>query len=294
MMQFARSLHDESLEIESDFALGLSHYYMGDLARARTHLDRAVANYVPARHHANCFLSCQDVGVTSRSVAAMVRYLQGDTAQAIAVSVDAVRLAEDLKHPFSQAYALGCAAWFQSYRREPEAMARRAAETMALSQAQALGWWLLWGMIFAGRGQVDAGQAEAGIQQMEQALGMYRGVGTGMVVPYFLTQLAGAHVMHGDLDRALERLEDARQLAAQGGEVIASAEIDRIEGEIRWRRATAGSAAPVRPRMPPRSSSSFSARSTRRAGRARACSNSAPPRASRAWARQTRSASCAT
>src|SRR4029450_2574463 len=100
------------------------------------HLDRAVANYAPERHHANCFLSCQDVGVTSRSVAAMVRYLQGDTEQAMAVSADAVRLAEDLKHPFSQAYALGCAAWFNAYRREPGAMAQRAAETMALSQAQ--------------------------------------------------------------------------------------------------------------------------------------------------------------
>jgi len=245
MMQFARGRQDESLEIESDFSLGLSHYYMGDLGRARTHLDRAVASYVPARHHANCFLSCQDVGVTSRSVAAMVRYLQGDTTQAMAVSSDAVQLAKELKHPFSQAYALGCAAWFHSYRRDPVAMAQRAAETMALSQAQALGWWLLWGMIFAGRGQADAGQVNEGIQQMDQALGMYRGVGTGMVVPYFLTQLADAHMMQGDLDRALERLEDARRLAAQGGEVIASAEIDRLAGEIRWRRATNGSGTPV-------------------------------------------------
>ncbi|HEX5071279.1 MAG TPA: AAA family ATPase [Vicinamibacterales bacterium] len=245
MMQFARAREDESLEIESDFSLGLSHYYMGDLPRARTHLDRAVANYVPARHHANCFLSCQDVGVTSRSVAAMVRYLQGDITQAVAASADAVRLADELKHPFSQAYALGCAAWFHSYRRDPGAMAQRAAETMALSQAQALGWWLLWGMIFAGRGQADAGQIDAGIAQMDQALGMYRGVGTGMVVPYFLTQLADAHMMQGDFDRALERLEDARRLASQGGEVIASAEIDRLEGEIQWRRATAGSGTPT-------------------------------------------------
>jgi predicted ATPase len=236
MMQFAKARHDESFEIESDFALGLSHYYMGSLAQARTHLDRAVANYVPARHHANAFLSCQDVGVTSRSVASMVRYLQGEVSSAIAASADAVRLAEDLKHPFSQAYALGCAAWLHSYRRESGPMAARAADTMALSQASALGWWLLWGMIFAGRGQADAGDAQAGVDQMEQALGLYRGVGSGMVVPYFLTQLAGAHAMHGDVDRALERLADARRIATDGGELIASSEIDRLEGEMRWRQ----------------------------------------------------------
>ena len=237
MMKFAEGLGDESLVLESDFALGLSHYYMGRLTTARVHLDRAVATYVPERHHANCFLSCQDVGVTSRSVAAMVRYLQGDTASAIDCSDSAVALAERLRHPFSQAYALGCAAWFQSYRREPEAMAARAQETMALSQAQALGWWLLWGMILAGRGVADAGQVEAGIKQMEDALGMYRGVGSGMVVPYFLTQLAGAHAMRGDFDRALERLDDARGLVAQGGEAIAAAEIDRLDAEMRIARA---------------------------------------------------------
>jgi predicted ATPase len=77
---------------------------------------------------------------------------------------------------------------------------------------------------------------------MEQALGMYRGVGSGMVVPYFLTQLAGAHVMHGDLDRALERLADARRIALEGGEMIASAEIDRLEGEIRWRQTSSKAA----------------------------------------------------
>lgn len=240
MMQFAQARGDESLVLESEFSLGLSHYYMGRLSTAREHLDRAVANYVPERHHANAFLSCQDVGVTSRSVAAMVRYLQGDTEQAIAASVDAVRLANELKHPFSQAYALGCAAWFHSYRREPGEMSARAAETMALSQAQALGWWLLWGMIFAGRGQADAGQTEAGVKQMEDALAMYRGVGSGMVVPYFLIQLADAHAMRGEFDRALGRLSDARHMASTGGEAFASAEIDRLEGEVLWQRAIAG------------------------------------------------------
>jgi class 3 adenylate cyclase/predicted ATPase len=236
MMQFGTSRQDEGLMLEADFALGLSHYYMGRLAQARVHLDRAVATYVPEKHHANCFLSCQDVGVTSRSVASMVRYLQGDADGAMEISRDAIALADALKHPFSQAYALGCAAWLHSYRREPAAMAARAQDTMSLSQAQALGWWLLWGMIFDGRGKVDAGDPTGGIQQMEQALGMYRGVGSGMVVPYFLVQLAEAYASIGDTTQALAKLADARQLVAQGGEAMALAEIDRVEGEVRRQR----------------------------------------------------------
>lgn len=239
MMRFAEASGNDGWVLETDFSLGLSHYYLGRLESARTHLERAVAAYVPEKHHANCFLSCQDVGVTSRSVASMVLYLLGETDLALERSADAVRLAAELQHPFSQAYALGCAAWFNCYRRDFDAMAARAADTMALSQAQALGWWLLWGMVFAGRGLVHAGDTAGGIKQMDEALGMYRGVGTGMVVPYFLTQFAEAHVVAGEFDRALERLADARRLIAQGHEAFPEPEVDRLEGEIRAHRARA-------------------------------------------------------
>ena len=114
---------------------------------------------------------------------------------------------------------------------------------MVLSQAQALGWWLLWGMILAGRGMAAEGKVDEGIAQMENALGMYRGVGSGMVVPYFLTQLAEAYALGGNYQAALEKLADARQIVAAGGEAIASAEIDRLEGEIRLQAGEPASAA---------------------------------------------------
>jgi class 3 adenylate cyclase/predicted ATPase len=243
MMAFARKLGDEGLVLEADFSLGLSHYYMGRLARAREHLDRAVSTYVIEKHHPNCFLSCQDVGVTSLSVASMVRYLQGDEELAMAASRDAIALAESLRHPFSQAYALGCAAWLHSYRRDLPLSYARAQDTMVLSQSQALNWWLLWGTILAGRGMAAEGKVNEGIAQMENALGMYRSVGSGMVVPYFLTQLAEACALAGNYQAALEKLADARQMVAAGGEAIASAEIDRLEGEIRLQAGEPASAA---------------------------------------------------
>jgi hypothetical protein len=47
------------------------------------------------------------------------------------------RACESLRHPFSQAYALGCAAWLHSYQRDLPASLTRAQDTMVLSQAQA-------------------------------------------------------------------------------------------------------------------------------------------------------------
>jgi class 3 adenylate cyclase/predicted ATPase len=244
MMALAQSQRQEALVLEADFALGLSLYYRGDLPGAQVHLDRAVAAYVVETHHPNAYLSCQDVGVTSRSVAAMVLHLRGHSERALEHSRDAIALGAQLRHPFSQAYALGCASWLHAYRREPDQVGARANECVAVSQASALGWWLVWGMILAGRALVDEGRAEEGIAQMEQAIGTYRAIGTGMVVPFFLTLLAEAHAGHGDCASALERLQDARSSALQGGETFALPEIDRLEAEVRWQQAIEGPGKP--------------------------------------------------
>jgi predicted ATPase/class 3 adenylate cyclase len=233
MMGIAAGEADESLALEANFALGLSLYYMGDLPAARDRLEAAVAAYVPERHHSNAFLTSQDVGVTARSVASMVLYLRGETELALERERDAVALASRLKHPFSQAYALGCAAWLDAYRQAPEAMAARATETIEVSTAQALGFWLVWGSIFAGRAIFDAGETTAGAKHIEEALSTYRGIGSGMVVPYFLALLAEVEAANGDAARALSRLDEARRLIEAGGEAFMAAEIERLDGEIR-------------------------------------------------------------
>jgi predicted ATPase/class 3 adenylate cyclase len=238
MMRIATGENDPALVLEANFALGLSHYYMGDLAAAREHLEAVVAAYVPERHHPNAFLTSQDAGVTARSVAAMVLYLRGETELGLARSRDAIELASELKHPFSKAYALGCAAWLDAYRRAPEAMAAHATATIELSTAQALGFWLVWGMIFAGRAVFDAGQTASGAKHIAEALATYRGIGSGMVVPYFLALLAEVESANGDATSALARLDDARRLIAEGGEAFMAAEIERLEGEIRRKRAS--------------------------------------------------------
>jgi predicted ATPase/class 3 adenylate cyclase len=239
VMEVARGQSATGLEVEAHFTLGLTHYYLGHLAVARDHLEQAVAAYVPESHHANASLSCQDVGVTSRSVLSMVLELTGDPDGALARSREAVALAERLRHPFSQAYALGCAAWLHAYRREPTLMAARARELLALTRAQALDWWLIWGLVFDGYADIDAGRAREGAARMDEALAVYRNVGTGMVVPYFLVLQAQGEAAAGDVDRALDRLAHARAAMAQGGEAFAASEADRVEADVRLARLAA-------------------------------------------------------
>ena len=243
-VEFARRMtiiadgdRNPGLKLEANFALGLSQYYMGQLASAQQLLEAAVAVYTPEKHRGQAHFTGQDVGVTARTVASMVLYLRGETRQGLARSRQAITLAAELNHPFSHAYALGCAAWLDAYGQASEAMGLHATQTIELSTRQALGFWTVWGSIFAGRALVAEGQGVVGAKHMEEALATYRSIGSGMVVPYFLTLLAEVESGNGDHDKALARLEEARGVVAEGGEAFMSAEIERLEGQIRSRMA---------------------------------------------------------
>ena len=239
LMALAIEQGDAGMKLEADFALGLSHYYLGDLEASQRHLDAAIDVYEPELHHANAHLTAQDVGVTSRSVAAMVLFLRGHTAAALAMSDEALRLSERLRHPFSRAYALGCAAWFDHMRGHASSMAAHARQTIDHSGAQALGFWVVWGMLFAGRAAADDGAQDA-VAQIDQGLATMAAIGSGMVVPYFKVMLAEVEAAAGDPAGALQRLIEAREQMEAGGEAMAATEIDRVELAIRLRGAEVG------------------------------------------------------
>ena len=62
-----------------------------------------------------------------------------------------LELADTLAHPFSKAYALGCAAWFNLYLRDTKTALARAREAVDLSVEQGFLWWQVWGTILGGR-----------------------------------------------------------------------------------------------------------------------------------------------
>lgn len=219
------------LELEAHFSLGLSYFFMGDdLPRAREHLEWVVERYDSERHHGQP-VTGQDVGVTSRSVSALVCFQLGALELAMQRHEEALELSRRLGHAFSRAYALGCAAWFQLYMRDMERAQAFADEAVALSQEQSFGWWLVWGTILGGSAR--AGQEEPGAaERIEQWIGMWRQTGSGFTVPYFLGLLSDARRGEGRLDEAARLLEEARALGDASSERFFAAELQRRQGEM--------------------------------------------------------------
>lgn len=233
MMELGRAEDDLSWELEAHFSLGLSFFFMGRLRPAREHLERAVAIYDPEKHHANAFQTIQDVGVTSRSVAALCLWHLGETELALERSRQALELAGTLAHPFSKAYALGCAAWFNLYLRDTKTALARAREAVDLSIEQGFLWWQVWGTILGGRALADTGTPAVSVTQIKGGIDGWRMTGSGFTIPYFLALQAEACRKDGRTDEALALVAEALGLIGKTDEGFYAGELHRLEGELR-------------------------------------------------------------
>src|SRR5207247_1200425 len=78
----------------------------GEVAAARTHLERTLALYDPERHHSLAFLYVQDPRVAALSALSWTLFALGYPEQARARSREALDAARELAHPNTLAYGL--------------------------------------------------------------------------------------------------------------------------------------------------------------------------------------------
>jgi predicted ATPase len=155
-LHLAQNIQDSALLLEAHHTLWPTLLFLGDLPRARAHLERGMALYDPQQHRSLAVLYGHDPGVCCRGVAALTLWLLGYPEQARQQSHEALTLVHELAHPHSLAVALDQSAWFHQFCREWQAVQERAEATITLSTDQGFAQWLAPGTIR--RGSPPAGQ----------------------------------------------------------------------------------------------------------------------------------------
>ena len=182
---------------------------LGEYAPAREHLEQSLALYDPQQHHAHTVLFGWDLGVFGRAWAPHTLWHLGYPDQALAMSREAVALAQELSHPFSLAVALDYAAMFHQFRREPHAVYEQAEAAIALCTEQGFAYYLAWGTTMQGWAQVAQGQHEVGLAQIRRGLAALRATGAALRLPYYLALLAEACGQTGQAAEGLALLTEA-------------------------------------------------------------------------------------
>jgi class 3 adenylate cyclase/predicted ATPase len=232
LLTLAQQVQATGMLVEAHRALGVTWFMLGALASAHQHFAQGIVLYDPQQYRTSTFLYGQDAGVMCHSRAAWTLWHLGYPDQALAQSQGTMTLAQQVARPLSLSFVLGFAAVFHQLRREWQLVQERAEAVMSLATEQGFSYWIAFGSLLHGWALAHQGQAQEGIEQINQGLMDYRATGAEALRPYCLALLAEAHGIVGEPEAGLTALAEALILADTTGERWYESELYRLKGAL--------------------------------------------------------------
>jgi serine/threonine protein kinase/predicted ATPase len=212
--------------------VGMPLLSMGQLVAAREQLEVPVARYVSDKHRGLAFLYGHDVGMASNVNLGVTLWLLGYPDQGRECLKESLRLAREVPHAPSHAYALYHSAALQQYCRAPQQTLELAEAAIALATEQGLAMWLAWATVLKGWTLAAQNNPTEGIAQIRQGLVSARRIKAELYHPYFLCLLAEAQSKGGQIEEGLAALDEAQRFIEKNEERYWEAEVFRLRGEL--------------------------------------------------------------
>jgi serine/threonine protein kinase/predicted ATPase len=232
-MAFAGARHDPGIVMEALFMSGETKLYRGDFDGARESFATAVAEY-DNRERTRYWAAhtSHDAGVTHRSNLAVALWHLGFPDRALEINRDMRRLAREIDHPFSVAYALHHTGWLCQLSRIGAEVRTAAEEEIAIATEQGFALWRATGTFFKGAGLLLQGDSAAALPLLLKGLDAFRATGAALTLPFQLCVLGKAYLQAGQFDDARRALEEGLALAEKNDERCQQAELYRVQGEL--------------------------------------------------------------
>lgn len=238
LVRLASRAHDSGLLVEAHARFGLPLYLQGELLRALEHLEQGLKLYDPRRHRMLAFRYGQDPGVISFCYAAIVLWCLGYPERAQESLEKGLRLARELAHPNTLAYALYVAAAHAVLRREERAAHEYADALTTLATEWEFPHWRARGIVYRGWAQARQGRLDEGIVGLREGINACRRTGAEMWQPYFRGLLAGLYSKKGQPEQGLALITEALAGMDITRERISESELYRLKGELMLQLST--------------------------------------------------------
>jgi predicted ATPase len=121
---------------------------------------------------------------------------------------------------------------FHQYRREACGTQERAEAAISLAKAQGSAPWMAHGAILRGWALAHQGQAQEGIEQLQQGVIAYSATGAELFRPYWLALLAEAQGTLGEPETGLTVLMEALTVVDKTGVRWYESELYRLQGAL--------------------------------------------------------------
>jgi predicted ATPase/class 3 adenylate cyclase len=218
--------------IEAHRALGMTLLYRGRFVAARAHFERGIGLYDPNLHRHLIETHGIDPGIVSLSYLGYLLWFLGYSDQARHHTEQAIFNAEEIRHPFTLAFALVFGAYLCQHLRDVEGTRDYAHRAMVIASEHGFQHWKHQATILRGWALAELGQIDYGLNEIRAGLDGYEATGSSLAVSWFRSLLANAFYKAGRPDAALRALDDALASAEKTGDLFFLAEIHRLQGEI--------------------------------------------------------------
>jgi len=232
LLNLADKIDDPALKVEAHYAAGIMHHWTGEFIRARHHLTSAVKMYRSEQHRTHLAIYGQDPGPICLCRAAIVLWHLGYPDQAKVHLDDAMRLADQLCHPFSRTYVLAWGAWLHILLRDVGEAERLIELAMSFAQEQGYPYWVAMVTQYQGWLLTQKDDPHLAIARLEKGLVETHAVGTRVMRPYVSGLLSKELVNLGRASDAVRLSEQALDDVRTTGEGWCEPELLRMHGEL--------------------------------------------------------------
>ena len=212
--------------------LGITAVCRGDLNAGREHLETALEVLPKDFPKARALAYGQDT-VSSAGTwlsLALTFMLQLDkAAEAERAALEWVR---DLQHPFSLDYALQMVARRRQLQRDIDGTVDHAQTTMTLARERDFSQMLIVGQMYDVWARSVREPRNEDPDTFSTSLTRYRRTGAGLQVPHYLGMLAEIHLRRGDIDRGIDLVSEALDLAQAQDAHLYEPELIRLQAEL--------------------------------------------------------------
>lgn len=220
----AQQSGDRGLAHHGHIQVAIPEYYQGKFTSALAHLQAAGTLFEADQHEATVSALAIPSGITMNTFAELALWALGRPDRALASAREAAVLARQLGHLFGLAFALFHETVVHWLRHDGTAQCERAAETIALSEAQGFPLWLGLGRVFHAAARVAGGEPEA-IADMLAGLAVGAETGNQVGAPALFALLGEAYMTGGQFAQARGAVETGLTVATQTGQGFFDAEL---------------------------------------------------------------------
>ena len=235
LLRLGESTGDQAFLLGAHNALGVTHFYMGELEAAQAHMEQALAHYDPQQHHplhSQMFRAGQDPGVACEVHAAWSLWLRGYPDQARERIHHVFSLVEGMSHPFSVAYGLLFTAILLQQYGETEIVHARAEAGIRIARDNGFALLIAHGSCLQGWANTQNGKDPGEVLPVQQGRATAKAIGVELGHSFYSALLCDSWAKAGQPAEGLAVLDELLESPTRREEHFFDAELYRLRGAL--------------------------------------------------------------